>query len=179
MRIHRGIQIFAVVMTLFAGLSSVAQTFKSLYSFAGTPDGASPFQSDLLNVKGTLYGTTGTGGTFGAGTIFTFSSTGKDTAIYSFTGGAEGYQPSSGLIRDSKGNFYGTTFYGGDTNCPINLGSVPGCGTVYKLDSSNNVSVLYTFTGSADGPESFFKTSRKRFTLPEFRSRMHLSESGR
>lgn len=151
MKICRAIQIFAAVMTLFAGLPAVAQTFSTLYSFAGTPDGANPFQSDLLKVNGTWYGTTGTGGTFGAGTIFTLSSTDKETPIYSFTGGADGNEPSSGLIRDGKGNFYGTTLFGGDTNCPINLGNAPGCGTVYKLDSSHNLSVLYTFTGSTDG----------------------------
>ena len=151
MRAYRAIQIVAVVLTLFAGRPVVAQTFKNLYSFTGTPDGANPFQSDLLNVNGTLYGTTGAGGAFGAGTIFTFSSAGKETVIHSFTGGADGYQPSSGLIPDGQGNFYGTTFFGGDTNCPLNLGNAPGCGTVYKLDSSNNLSVLYTFTGSTDG----------------------------
>lgn len=151
MKSFRAIQIFAVVMILFAGLPAVAQTFKSLYSFAGTPDGATPFQSDLLNVNGTLYGTTGGGGAFGDGTIFTFSSTGKETVIYSFTGGADGNQPSSGLIRDSKGNLYGTTFFGGDTNCVLTGSEPPGCGTVYKLDSSKNLSVLYTFTGSTDG----------------------------
>jgi len=151
MRICRAIRIFAVVMAVFAGLPAVAQTFKTLYSFSGTPDGAEPFQSDLLNVSGTFYGTTGGGGTFGAGTIFTLSSNGKETPIYSFTGGADGNQPSSGLIRDSKGSFFGTTFFGGDTNCVLTTSEPPGCGTVYKLDSSKNLSVLYTFTGNTDG----------------------------
>jgi uncharacterized repeat protein (TIGR03803 family) len=151
MKMCRAIQVFVVLMTLFAGLPAIAQTFTTLYSFTGTPDGSEPFQSDLLSVNGTLYGTTGAGGAFGAGAIFTFSSTGKEKVIYSFTGGADGYQPSSGLIRDSKGNFYGTTFFGGDANCPDNFGTAPGCGTVYKLDSSNNLSVLYTFTGGTDG----------------------------
>jgi hypothetical protein len=35
------------------------------------------------------------------------------------------------LIQDGKGNFYGTTYYGGDLNC-FN-GSYEGCGTVFKL----------------------------------------------
>ena len=151
MKMCRAIQIFTVVLTLFAGLPAVAQTFKTLYSFAGTPDGTEPFQSDLLNVNGTLYGTTGGGGDFGAGTIFTFSSARKETVVYSFTGGADGNQPSSGLIRDNKGNLYGTTFFGGDPNCVLTVSEPPGCGTVYKLDSSNNLSVVYTFTGSTDG----------------------------
>lgn len=109
-----------LVFTLvFLGLPAFSQTFKSLYSFTGSPDGASPLQSNLLNVSGSLYGTTAAGGLSNAGTIFKFHSAGKESVIYSFTGGADGYEPSSGLIRDSKGNFYGTTFFGGDTNCVL------------------------------------------------------------
>jgi uncharacterized repeat protein (TIGR03803 family) len=45
------------------------------------------------------------------------------------------------LIRDSAGNFYGTTYAGGTA----------AAGTVYKLDTAGNFTVLYNFTGGADG----------------------------
>ena len=125
-----------------------AQTLTTLFAFNGT-DGAEPFQSNLLDIGGTLYGTTGIGGAYNAGTIFKLDNTGKETVIYSFTGGTDGSLPSSGLTL-SKGNVYGTTFNGGDLSCVL-LGSTPGCGVVYKLTPAGKFSVVYTFTGSTDG----------------------------
>ncbi len=138
-------------LLIFASAFSAAnaQTLTTLYAFNGT-DGSEPFQSNLLDIGGTLYGTTGAGGTFNAGTIFRLDSTGKETVLYNFTGGADGNQPSSGLVVDNKGNAYGTTFFGGDLNCVL-FGSTPGCGIVYKLTSTGHFSVVYTFTGSTDG----------------------------
>src|SRR4029077_3162536 len=101
-------------------------------------------QSNLLLVNNGLVGTTGFGGTFNAGTIFKLASTGKESVLYSFTGGADGNQPSSGLIADTKGNLYGTTFFGGDANCVLSTSEPVGCGTVYKLDSTGHFSVVYT-----------------------------------
>ena len=49
--------------------------------------------------------------------------------------------PVGGLIRDSAGNSYGTT----------NGGGASGAGVVFKVDKSGNETVLYTFTGGADG----------------------------
>jgi uncharacterized repeat protein (TIGR03803 family) len=149
----RSVAVFAVAVVLSAGIIPVAaqaQTFKTLYSFTGTPDGSEPYQSNLLLVNNALVGTTGLGGTFNAGTIFKLAGTGKETVLYSFNGGADGNQPSSGLIRDSKGNLYGTTFYGGNTNCVYDS-NFPGCGVVYKLDSAGHFSVVYTFQAGSDG----------------------------
>ena len=150
----RSIALCAAVITLLVGMMPIsghAQTFQTLYSFAGAPDGEEPFQSNLILVNGALLGTTGIGGTLNAGTIFKLTGTGKETVLYSFSGGADGNQPSSGLLRDSKGNLYGTTFWGGNTNCVLNSNYPAGCGTVYKLDSAGHLSVLYTFQGGTDG----------------------------
>src|SRR5262249_32198614 len=150
----RSVAVFATAVLLFAGINPLAahaQTFRTLYSFTGTPDGAEPFQSNLLFVNNALVGTTGAGGTFNAGTIFKLASTGKETVLYSFSGGADGNQPNSGPIRDSKSNLYGTAFWGGNTNCILTSAYPPGCGTVYKLDSAGHLSVLYTFQGGSDG----------------------------
>jgi uncharacterized repeat protein (TIGR03803 family) len=154
MKTLRLIAAVALPIIFFAGsfpVAAHAQTFQTLYSFFGAPDGAEPFQSNLILVSGALLGTTGIGGTFNAGAVFKLTGTGRESVLYSFSGGADGNQPSSGLIRDSKGNLYGTTFFGGNTNCVLNSNYPAGCGTVYKLDSANHFSVLYTFQGRADG----------------------------
>ena len=131
-----------------------------LHNFAGPPvDGDSPAAQLAFDSKGRLYGATdGGGGTLchlpeGCGTIFRLihSNAGwKETLIYTFEGGANGFAPGSGLTFDQAGNAYGVTAYGG-TEC--------SCGVVYKLIPGSNgkwtYSVLHAFTG-ADGafPES-------------------------
>jgi uncharacterized repeat protein (TIGR03803 family) len=57
--------------------------------------------------------------------VFEVDRTGKETVLYSFTGGTDGASPDAGLLRDSAGDLYGTTVDGGSS----------GCGTVFKLDS--------------------------------------------
>jgi uncharacterized repeat protein (TIGR03803 family) len=63
------------------------------------------------------------------------------TVLYTFTDGKDGGRPNAGLAVDQAGNLYGTTEYGGTGN-----------GTVFKVDSAGNYSVLHTFTG-ADGSD--------------------------
>jgi uncharacterized repeat protein (TIGR03803 family) len=61
------------------------------------------------------------------------------TILYRFddgpNGGGKGLNPASGLIRDSAGNLYGVASGGGEN----------GGGTVFKLDTSDVFSVLYSF----------------------------------
>jgi uncharacterized repeat protein (TIGR03803 family) len=72
------------------------------------------------------------------------------TTLYTFTG-PEGSVPFAGVIRDSAGNLYGTTFYGG-----AYFNSEPyGFGVVFKLDTSNNETVLYSFAGGTDGANPY------------------------
>jgi uncharacterized repeat protein (TIGR03803 family) len=92
-----------------------------------------------------LYGTTTAGGTSTSGTIFKITPQRIETVLYNFTGGADGSLPYAGLVRDSAGNFYGTTYYGGAS----------GAGVVYELSAAGQESVLYSFTGGSDGKEPF------------------------
>ena len=87
-----------------------------LYSFKGRPDGANPHGA-LLNVNGTLYGTTLGGGAHclkhgGCGTVFSITTSGAETVLHSFGGSGGGRNPEAGLI-DVKGTLYGTTLEGG------------------------------------------------------------------
>jgi uncharacterized repeat protein (TIGR03803 family) len=71
------------------------------------------------------------------------------TTLYRFTGGTDGGYPTAELIRDATGNLYSTTIDGGDIPC--NGGGQFGCGTVFKLSPGNKETVLYAYTGDADG----------------------------
>jgi uncharacterized repeat protein (TIGR03803 family) len=139
---------YAFPLALVLALAAVAipsaqgQTFTSLYSFQGPPDGISP-DSPLLGLSGNLYGTTQSGGKYldwQYGTLFELSSTGQETVLYDFTGGAFGAYPYGGLT-DVGGILYGTTLGGGSNNC-----FAENCGTVFA-----DGRVVYTFPRLQDG----------------------------
>jgi len=70
----------------------------------------------LINVEGTLYGTTDGGGAKGDGTVFTITPSGAETVLYSFKGGSDGNFPYASLVN-VKGTLYGTTFEGDGSGC--------------------------------------------------------------
>jgi uncharacterized repeat protein (TIGR03803 family) len=113
-----------------------------IYSFGGGNDGATPNPGLVRDGAGNLYGTTSSGGVGNHGTVFKVSSTGKETLLYTFTGGTDGGLPNGELLRDNSGDIYGTT----------QLGGAFGEGTVFKVDSNGNETVLYSFnTNNNDG----------------------------
>jgi uncharacterized repeat protein (TIGR03803 family) len=137
-----------------SGQETVLYTFCSL---SGCADGLYPGAGVIRDSAGNLYGTTEDGGDSacygsGCGVVFKLDSSGQETALYAFTGGADGGQQfygyfSAGLIRDPAGNLYGTTFQGGEGACV----NTYACGVVFKVNPSGQETVLYTFTGGADG----------------------------
>ncbi len=125
-----------------------------LYSFTGGADGGYP-DAGLIDVNGTLYGMTG-GSSVGlecpgstCGTIFCVTPSGVEKTLYTFTGGTDGAGPFSTLI-DVNGALYGTTNFGGGSNKCI-ASYYQGCGTVFKVSTSGNEQVLYSFKGTPDG----------------------------
>jgi uncharacterized repeat protein (TIGR03803 family) len=117
-----------------------------LHSFAGGSDGASPSAGVVRDTAGNLYGATPNGGgPSNSGTVFKVDTTGNETVLHGFGGGAGGSLPDRGMIRDAAGNVYGTTDLGGDHTC----GNGSGCGVVFKLNATGKETVLHTFT-SAD-----------------------------
>jgi uncharacterized repeat protein (TIGR03803 family) len=129
-----------LLMSFATSQSAQGQTYKALFSFDGT-NGANPVAGLIQDSAGNFYGTTAFGGASGHGTVFQLDKAGKLTVLYTFTGGADGSDPLSGLLRDSAGNLYGTTCCGGAYSQ----------GVVFKLDTSGTETVLYSFTGGADG----------------------------
>lgn len=114
-----------------------------LYEFTGGADGGNPF-GGLVDLKGTLYGTTYDGGTNGAGTVFAVDTSGNERVIYSFKGYADGANPEAGVIA-LRGKLYGTTYAGGPT----------GNGVVFEVSTSGKERVLYAFRGGKDGAVPF------------------------
>jgi uncharacterized repeat protein (TIGR03803 family) len=125
-----------------------------LHNFAGV-DGLWPISRLIRDQAGDLYGTTPDGGTpeggkctHGCGTVFRVDKTGKQTVLHAFKGGADGAYPNS-LVRDKTGSTYGTANGGGNASCS------GGCGMVFKLDTTGKLTVVFGFTGGADGENPY------------------------
>jgi len=120
-----------------------------LHIFGGGPDdGAFPGAGLILDASGNLYGTTTDGGAEGGGGVFVFTAGGEEKLLYSFcwkTECRDGSDPSSALMRDNAGNFYGTTTSGGAHRV----------GTVFKLAPDGTETVLHAFSGRADGSQPY------------------------
>jgi uncharacterized repeat protein (TIGR03803 family) len=121
------------------------------HSFDG-PDGNGPAGGLLRDAGGNGFGVTEEGGVDTkacsdnvsriCGVVYKVSPTGKETVLHKFTNTPDGWSPESLLVEDSAGNLYGTTLWGG-----ANV----AYGIVFKLDQAGNETILYNFTGQADG----------------------------
>ena len=156
------------MLVISGALLSDAQTSSVLHSFTGTAtDGDAP--NSLIEAQdGNYYGTTAFGGsagsctdsnnsTVGCGTVFKLSS-GTVTVLYSFSGGADGGEPT-GIIQGPDGNLYGVAAFGGSSqgNGKCLAGTVDtGCGTIFEIapsspPASGKLVPIYNFTGGSDG----------------------------
>jgi uncharacterized repeat protein (TIGR03803 family) len=135
--------------TASGGSSSVGTVFKLntdgtgytvLKSFAGGPgDGANPEARLVQGSDGMLYGTTASGGSSSAGTVFKLNTDGTGyTVLKSFAGGpGDGNIPRAELVQGSDGALYGTTFAGGPRIY---------WGTVFKLNTDGTgYTILHNF----------------------------------
>ncbi len=112
------------------------------YRFSGENDGSGVINVSAFDQEGNLYGTTTTGGAYGAGTVFELTPSGggwTKTTLYSFTGGNDGSGPTQVLVGND-GNLYGVASGGG----------MDGNGVVFQLTPSAGQwieSVLHAFSG--------------------------------
>ena len=113
-----------------------------LYKFKGTPDGYFPESVLVEDATGSLYGTTYLGGANGLGAVFKIDTTGKETVLYSFSGGSsDGCSPYPGVILDPAGDVYGVA-----TDC-----GAYKYGVVFVVDTASRETVLYNFSSGLDG----------------------------
>ena len=112
-----------------------------LYAFQGGLDGGVPYAPLIVDHSGNLYGTTSQGGPGNVGVVFRVDPTGHEKVLYSWPGAPTGSWPEAGLIRDAKGNLYGTAYSGGAGNS----------GAVFKLSPQRQETVLYSFRSGLDG----------------------------
>jgi uncharacterized repeat protein (TIGR03803 family) len=134
----------------FGGANSAGTVFKitperkltTLYNFCSQTnctDGEYPLTGLVLATNGNFYGTTSIGGAYNYGTVFEITAAGKLTTLHSFcteTNCADGENPRGTLIQATNGNFYGTTFAGGNSQ---------GAGTVFEITPTGTLTVLYSF----------------------------------
>jgi hypothetical protein len=140
-----------------------------LYGFPTPKQGYFPHGDLVFDGAGNLYGATMFGGGFGTtcnayykycGAVFELSppktkgGNWTERVLHGFRGGTDGAAPNGGLVLDSKGAIYGTTYRGG-YDCPHNSGQ--GCGTVFELkpptkkDGAWTEKQLHLFTAGSDG----------------------------
>ena len=117
------------LMTITKSTRVEAQTEKILHNFNDNgKDGLTPDSNLTFDKAGNLYGTTRVGGLYNAGTVFRLTPTTgggwSERVLHSFNNnGKDGVNPYGGVILDSSGNVYGTTYFGG----------AYGYGTVFEL----------------------------------------------
>ncbi|HEX3369692.1 MAG TPA: choice-of-anchor tandem repeat GloVer-containing protein [Candidatus Cybelea sp.] len=115
--------------------------FKTIFSF-NDQNGANPAAA-LIAVKGTLYGTTPNGGNASAGTVFKIAPSGAEKVLHFFGGEGDGMTPGNGALILLKGELYGTTHFGGAN----------GLGSVFKITTSGQEKIVYSFGLLPDGDE--------------------------
>jgi uncharacterized repeat protein (TIGR03803 family) len=110
----------------------------TLHSFASA-DGISPLSGVIQGSDGNFYGTAST--PLGSenplpGIIFKMDPSGQLTVLHTFAV-SDGWNPVTPLIQATGGQFYGTTFSGGDN----------GTGTIFRIDSAGNFATLHVLSG--------------------------------
>ena len=151
------VTLVVATVAIFAGSALAAE--RVVYNFASGNDGIG--SNDLISDRaGNLYGTTfNGGGSAGAGTVYELSPPAQpsgawtETILYSFSYSAldGGIGPMAGLVMDSAGNLYGTTWLGGPQ----------GAGVAFELSPPAvkggpwTYSLLYAFGGAGlSSPEA-------------------------
>lgn len=125
---------------------TAAGKLKTIYNFCSQPscaDGEYPEAGLIQATNGNFLGTASVGGAYGQGTAFEMTPSGTIIFLYSFCGGscADGGDMKGGLMQAADGNFYGTAYAGGGSDCY----PVSGGGTFFQLTPSGMETTLAPF----------------------------------
>lgn len=116
-------------------------TLYSFCAFANCADGQLPFAGLVQGTNGSFYGTTASGGTKNAGTVFEVTPAGNLRTLYNFCSlfdCVDGYDPRSVLVQATHGNFYGETVEGEGL----------AFGTIFEITPAGKLTTLLTFDGT-------------------------------
>jgi uncharacterized repeat protein (TIGR03803 family) len=151
----------AILLTLSFCIVSLmvshAQVLQTIFTFNGA-DGYTA-GSLVQGIDGNLYGQTWEGGKGkrcrfgGCGTVFKVTSDGQHKTLHDFClrkSCTDGNDPNPGLALAPDGTLYGTTYAGGGNSC---LFYGDGCGTVFKITPSGELTTLYRFCKSFYCPD--------------------------
>ena len=158
--------VFLLTVLAVPAAPAQTETFRVIHHFTAGLDGSTPYAGLTIDRSGNLYGTSYYGGggpcndNFGIGCGTVFQLKHKESGwtlnpLYKFTGNGnnDGAYPAARVIFGPDGALYGTTIGGA------------GNGTVFNVRPSGTAcisvlcpwkeSVLYIFTGGADGAFPF------------------------
>ena len=123
-------------------------TKSTLHTFDNT-DGYNPSVGLIFDPAGNLYSATDYGGVYGEGVVFQLTpnsdGTWTESVLYSFTGGSDGWRAQGRPVRDSAGNLYGVTTFGGQADCGVVRELTP------NSDGTWTERTARAFTGGKDG----------------------------
>jgi uncharacterized repeat protein (TIGR03803 family) len=129
-----------------------AGQISTLYSFCSQPECADGNSSTppILGSDGSLYGVAllGSGGAYSySGTLYRMTLDGKLTTLYTFCPSANCTyeQIPNGIVEDSDGNFYGTTFFGGTHDS----------GSIFKVTPTGQYTLLYSFCSASNCADGY------------------------
>lgn len=147
---------YGTVFEMLKTSTGYASAPSTLVNFNGS-NGEGPNGGLIADSSGDLFGTTESGGANGFGAVFEVVATSSGyastpTTLVSFDG-TNGWQPTAGLVADSKGNLFGTTIKGGASYDPSNPYVHPGFGTVFEIAKTSKgyastPITLFNFDGS-------------------------------
>ncbi len=144
------------VLMILAATQVQAQTFTVLHSFTGGADGDLPSAGVTLDRAGNLYGTTEYGGTGSAGAVYKLAHLGSGWVVYpvyEFPGAPwqDGAYPLAGVVFGPDGSLYGTNSAAGQYGSGTVFNLRPPLSTCRSSFCPWTATVLYSFTGHADG----------------------------
>jgi uncharacterized repeat protein (TIGR03803 family) len=118
-------------------------TYNLVWSFdnSGGADSKQPKAAPILASNSVLYGTAYSGGSYGAGTVFSMTTNGTDyIKLHEFGAAQDGRNPSGALVEAGDAALYGTTELGGSGNQ----------GTLFRIEKvGSGYSIIHNFATSA------------------------------
>ena len=131
-----------VMCTLGLGLSTSAQ------DAAPVPNAKEVVLHNFVNPPHGTYPAAGVDRVSASAREATSALNTKEVVVHNFISPPYGAHPAYGVIRDPAGNLYGTT---NGAYSDVGGGGSHNAGVVFKVDPFGNDTVLYSFTGGADG----------------------------